>query len=198
MTYECLLRIDKLFFTPYDVAHALDIKLASAEVLCTRYVKRRLLTRLKRGLYAKSETLAHLSQTDLFRIANILQVPSYISLVTALSYYGMASQASRGLLESISIKRTRAFEMGSPSFHYIKIRPDLYGGFEKRDGFFIALPEKAVLDCLYLASMGRYVLDGASLDLTQVDGETFADLSSNYPLKARKFFERFYAKAKRP
>ena len=197
MTYERLLRISKPFFTQYDVAHALDIKLASAEVLCTRYVKRGLLTRLKRGLYAKTETLAHLSQTDLFRIANVLQVPSYVSLMTALGYYGMAAQAPKGLLESISIKRTRTFEMGSPAFHYIKIRPDLYGDFIKKDGFFIALPEKAVLDSLYLASMGRYSFDASTLDLTRIDREKLANLSAPYPPKAKKYLERFYAKTKR-
>jgi len=198
MTYERLLRISKPFFTPHDVAHALDIKLASAEVLCTRYVKRGLLTRLKRGLYAKTETLAHMGQTDLFCIANILQVPSYISLMTALAYYGMAAQAPRGFIESISIKRTRAFEMGSPSFHYIKIRPDLYRDFVKRDGFFIALPEKAVMDSLYLASMGRYDFDASALDLTRIDEETLAAFSAAYPPKAKKYLERFYAKTKRP
>ena len=76
MSYERLLRIDKPFFSQEDVAHSLDIKLSSAEVLCSRYVTKGLLTRLKRGLYARTETLAHLSELGLFRIANLLQVPS--------------------------------------------------------------------------------------------------------------------------
>ncbi len=35
-------------------------------------------------------------------------------------------------------------------FNYSRIRPNLYFGFVKKDGFFIAGPEKAFLDALYL------------------------------------------------
>lgn len=194
MSYEHLLRIDKPFFTQHDVAHVLGIGLASAAVLCSRYVKKGLLMRLKRGLYARTETLGHLDQIDLFRIANVLQVPSYISLMTALSYYGITTQPQRRFFESISVKRTKTFEAGEISFHYSKIRPDLYRDFVKRDGVFIALPEKAVLDSLYLASIGHYDLDGSFLDLTKVDKEILADFSVMYPPKARKYFEGVYAK----
>jgi len=189
MSYERLLTIKKPFFSQYDVAYALGTKVSSAEVLCSRYVKKGLLTRLKRGLYARMETLVHLDQIDLFRIANSLQVPSYISLMTALSYYGITTQVQRGFFESISVKRTKTFEAGEFSFHYIKIRPHLYGGFTKREGVFIALPEKAVLDSFYLVSMGRYALDVSSLDLTNVDEEILADLSVLYPPKTRKYLE---------
>jgi hypothetical protein len=198
MSYECILRIDKPFFTQYDVAHALGIKLASAAVLCSRYAKKGLLVRLKRGLYIRTEALGHLGQVDLFRIANILQVPSYISLMTALSYYGITAQAQRGLCESISIRRTKTFDAGDLSFRYTKINPDLYREFVKRDGFFIALPEKAVLDSFYLASMGRYVLDGTSLNLSEVDEEMLADLCALYPPKTRRYFKAVYEEINRP
>ncbi|UCH01130.1 MAG: hypothetical protein JSU78_04070 [Deltaproteobacteria bacterium] len=198
MSYEHLLRIDKPFFTQHDVAYALGIKLASTAVLCNRYVKKGLLMRLKRGLYARTETLGHLGQLGLFHIANMLQVPSYISLMTALSYYGITTQGQRGSFESISVKRTKTFEAGDLSFHYSKIRPDLYRGFIKRDGVFIARPEKALLDSFYLASMGRYALDGSSLDLTKVDEEMLADFCVLYPPKTRRYFEGVYAKINRP
>jgi len=197
MSYERLLTIDKPFFTQHDVAHAIGTKLASAEVLCSRYVKKGLLMRLKRGFYARTETLSHLNQIDLFRIANILQVPSYISLMTALSYYGITTQVQKGFFESISVKRTKTFEVGGLSFHYIKLRPDLYKEFIKRDGVFIALPEKAILDTFYLASLGRYSLDGSSLDLTMIDMGMLAEFSVLYPPKVRKYFEEMYGKINR-
>jgi len=194
MSYERLLIIDKPFFTQHDVAHAIGTKLASAEVLCSRYVKKGLLMRLKRGFYARTETLHHLDQIDLFRIANILQVPSYISLMSALSYYGITNQAQEGFFESISVKRTKTFVVGGLSFHYIKLRPHLYREYIKRNGVFIALPEKAVLDIFYLASLGRYSLDGSALDLTMVDKGRLAELSNLYPPKVRKQFKEVYAK----
>jgi len=149
--------------------------------------------RLKRGFYARTETLSHLNQIDLFRIANILQIPSYVSLMSALSYYGITNHAQEGFFESISVKRTRTFEVGGLSFHYIKLRPDLYREYIKRNGVFIALPEKAVLDIFYLASLGRYSFDGSSLDLTMVDKGMLAELSAHYPPKAQKYFKEVYA-----
>jgi hypothetical protein len=197
MSYERLLTIDKPFFTQYDVAHAIGTKLASAEVLCSRYVKKGLLMRLKRGFYTRTETLSHLDQIDLFRIANILQVPSYVSLMSALSYYGITNQAHEGFFESISVKRTKTFQVGALCFHYIKLRPDLYIKYIKRNGVFIALPEKAVLDIFYLASLGRYSFDESSLDITMVDRGMLAELSDLYPPKVKKYFEEMYAKINR-
>jgi hypothetical protein len=138
-----------------------------------------------------------LGQVGLFQIANLLQVPSYISLTTALSYYGMTTQVQRNFFESICIKRTKTFDRGGLTFRYIKISPILYGGFKKDNGVFIASPEKAILDSFYLASMGRYPLDISSLDLTKLNEQSLAELSTIYPPKAMKHFERHYEKTRR-
>lgn len=192
MVYHQLLKIQKPFFSLDDVAFTLKIQPASAAVLCSRYVKKGLLVRLKRGLYARTEKLANLGQEDLFRIANFLQVPSYISLMTALSYHGLTTQVQRGFFESISVKRTIKFEAGQFTFHYVKIRSDLYKGFERVGDVFIALPEKALLDSFYLASLGRYSFDISSLDLTKVSGEVLDSLSLPFPPRVRKFMEKCY------
>ena len=197
MRYEQLLKIEKPFFSHEDVANVLDIQPESAAVLCSRYVKKGLLTRLKRGLYARTETLRHMRQEDLFRIANFLQVPSYISLMTALSYYGISTQIQRGFFESISLKRTRTFDINEQHFSFIKIKPQLYREFVRRENIFIALPEKALLDSFYLASMGRYALDIHSLDVEKVDERALRDLSTIFPPKTIKYFEKQYAKITR-
>jgi len=197
MDYKHLLEIEKPYFSHEDVAGLLAIKKESAAVLCTRYVKKGLLTRLKRDLYARAETVAHLSITDLYRIANLLQVPSYVSLVTALSHYGVSTQVQRGFVESVSMKRTKAFERGGITFRYVKVSAALYGGFIKDQGAFIASPEKALLDSIYLASMGRYTLDVASLDLNKLDRKKLVRLAANHPSKTQKFLERLYEETRR-
>lgn len=198
MPYERILKeITKPIFTLDDLAFALDLKPASAAVLCSRYAKKGLLTRLKRGLYARTETLGNLGQLELFQIANLLQVPSYISLMTALSYYGMTTQIQRSFFESICVKRTKTFERGGLTFRYVKINPRLYGGFKRHKGVFIALPEKAILDSFYLASMGRYALDFSSLDLRKLDEQSLTELSRMYPSWAMEHFERYYEEIRR-
>jgi predicted transcriptional regulator of viral defense system len=189
MSYTELLKIEKPFFSLDDVAYALGIQPTSAAVLCSRYVKKGLLVRLKRGLYARTEQLRNFGQRDLFRLANFLQVPSYISLTTALSYYGLTTQVQRGFFESISLKRTRKFEVAQFTFHYSKISADLYKGFERVEGFFIALPEKALLDSFYLSSLGRYSLDTSALALSKVNGEVLENLLLLFPSRVRTFME---------
>jgi predicted transcriptional regulator of viral defense system len=189
MSYYQLLKIEKPFFSLDDVAYTLGIQPASAAVLCSRYVKKGLLVRLKRGLYARAEQLANFGQQDLFRLANFLQVPSYVSLTTALSYHGVTTQVQRDFFESISLKRTKKFEIAQFTFHYSKISLDLYKGFERVEDVFIALPEKALLDSFYLASLGRYSLDTAALDLTKVKGEVLESLSLLFPSRVRTFME---------
>lgn len=198
MTYQELLKISKPFFSLEDVAYTLGLQPASAAVLCSRYVKKGLLTRLKRGLYVRTEHLAHLSRIDLFGIANFLQVPSYVSLLSALSYHGITTQVQRGFFESISMKRTRSFEVGQFVFQYTKISPDLYMGFEKVEGVFIALPEKALLDSFYLASLGRYSLDISSLDPAKIDGAALAKLSLIFPSRTKKYMKSHYGKIAGP
>jgi predicted transcriptional regulator of viral defense system len=189
MSYSQLLKIEKPFFSLDDVAYALGIQPVSAAVLCSRYVNKGLLVRLKRGLYGRTEQLRNFGQQDLFRLANFLQVPSYISLTTALSYYGLTTQLQRGFFESISLKRTRKFEVAQFTFNYSKISLDLYKGFERVESVFIALPEKALLDSLYLASLGRYSLDTSALDLTKVKSEVLANLLLLFPARVRTFME---------
>ncbi len=192
MDYQRLLEIEKLYFSHEDVADLLQIKRESAAVLCARYVKKGLLTRLKRDLYVRTEALAHLGTMDLFRIANLLQVPSYVSLMTSLSHYGVTTQVQRGFVESVCMKRTKTFERGGITFRYVKVTGALYGGCAKDQGAFIALPEKALIDALYLASMGRYALDVASLDLNKLDRKTLIRLAAHHPLKTKTFLERIY------
>ena len=196
MPYQDLLEIGGPFFSKEEVARTLGISRNSAGVLCTRYVKKGLLTRLKRDVYARTETLRNLQEMDLFRIANFFQVPSYISLTTALSYHGMTTQVQRNVFESICIKRSKTFHRGGFVFRYIKIDPKLYAGFEREKGVFIASPEKAVMDCFYLASMGRYPLDVSSLDLSRLDSQAINQVMRIYPSRTVEYFKSHYEKTR--
>ena len=82
----------RLYFTSQHVADVLGIKPSSAIVLCTRYVKKGLFIRLKKDFYVMKERWQRNSSSEFFQIANILQVPSYISLMTALSFYEITTQ----------------------------------------------------------------------------------------------------------
>ncbi|MCX5686575.1 MAG: hypothetical protein NTW09_03850 [Candidatus Omnitrophica bacterium] len=186
MNIAKLRHIKKLYFGYEEIARALAVRSDSARVFANRYVRQGLLVRLKRNIYVARESWDNLSEKDLFCLANVCQVPSYVSLMTALSYYGITTQVQRRFIESIAVKRTKEFIIDDTVFNYVKINRKMYGGFMKKDGFFIAAPEKALLDALYLKSLRRYSFDVSSLDLSKLDTARLKELAKKYPGKLIK------------
>jgi len=93
------------------------IALLISIVLCSRYVGRGLFVRVKKDFYVLEENWRRLSEKDLFRLANHLQVPSYVSLGSALSFYGVSTQVRRNRVESVALRiwtsTTSAFPLRS-------------------------------------------------------------------------------------
>ena len=192
MKYFQLREIKKLYFGYEDIARTLGISLNSAKITAHRYVKQGMTIRVKRNIYVLKERWMGFDREHKYIIANIYQVPSYISLMTALDYYEITTQMQRDFIESVVLKRTLTTEIEQTVFNYTKISPKLYGGFLKKQGFFIAEPEKAFLDAVYLMSFGRYNLDISSIDFTKLDVKKIERMSESFPLKTRNFLVNNY------
>jgi predicted transcriptional regulator of viral defense system len=164
-----LKKIKKLYFSCDDIAAALGISSASAVVTASRYLKQGYIVRFKRNIYILEDVWRSFRDGEKFVLANIGQTPSYVSLMTAIAYYGLTTQVRRGIIESVSIRKTGSLEVKDMVFTYSRIKEPLYGGFKKEDGFFIATPEKAIADAVYLKSLGRYDLDLGSIEWSRVD-----------------------------
>jgi predicted transcriptional regulator of viral defense system len=185
-----LSKLNKLYFGYEDLARVLGISQASARVTASRYVRQGLLMRLKRNLYVLRERLSAAGREELFQLANLGQSPSYISLATALDYYEITTQVQRDVIESVAVKRTRETCLNGIVFRYTRISSSLYFGYEKQKGFFIATPEKAFLDAMYLQSFGRYALDLAAIDAGRLDRNKLKQLSKKYPLKTQQLLKK--------
>lgn len=117
----------------------------------TRWTKQRLLIKLRRGFYAFPE---YRNQRDFsLYISNRIYKPSYISLHTALAFYGMIPEAVVQITAVSSLK-TAEFENEFGTYSYKKMRDDLIFGYELKPfgdrAIQFATPEKALLDMLYL------------------------------------------------
>ena len=75
-------------------------------------------------------------------------------------------------------------------FNYVKLQPQYYGEFVKKDGLFIATKEKAFLDAAYLFSFGKYRFDLDSLDMRKLDLKNLKRLLKNYPQKTQDTVKR--------
>ena len=136
------------------------------------------------------ENWASMPLDQKFGLANLIQVPSYISLLTVLEYYEITTQMQQSFVESIAIKRTKEVEIAGTMFTYKKIASNLYSGFVRMRGFFIAEPEKALLDALYLMSFGRYRLDIAAIDLGKLNREKLGHFVELFPPGTKKLLMR--------
>jgi len=117
-----------------------------------RWTKKGLLIRLRQGYYTFPE---YKSKPDfaLF-FANRIYRPSYISLHTALAFYGMIPEAIVQITSATSLK-TASFQNEFGEYDYKSVRKELMFGYDIKpiaDGksLQIARPEKALLDLLYL------------------------------------------------
>ncbi len=152
-----------------DIANLLSISKESAKVTAVRYVRKGLLIRLKRDFYIPVNKFDKFTEKDFFRAANILQVPSYISLISALSYYNITTQQLQNVYESIALKRTKNVQVKNIEFNFFLVKKDFYNGFVLQDNFFIATPDKAFADIVYLTSLRKYSCDFSSINFKRLD-----------------------------
>ena len=181
MNINKLRSIKKLYFGYEAVAKALDIASASAKVCAYRYARQGFLIRVKRNIYVRRDVWDSLSQEELFCLANVAQTPSYVSLLTALGFYQITTQVQRNFVESIAIKRTKELNVVETVFNYTKTKPSLYRGFVKKEDFFIATPEKAMLDALYLMSRRMYSIDLSAIDFKKLDLKKMRKEAESFP-----------------
>jgi len=184
-------KIKKLYFGYEDIARSLGISADSARVAASRYVKQGLLLRMKKNMYVLREVWNAAGRLEKFQLANMGQVPSYISLTTALDYYEITTQVQRNFFESVAVKRSKEINLDGSVFRYAKVTNALYYEFKKEKGFFIATPEKAFMDAVYLMSYGRYGLDISALDATKLDMEEIERLSLEFPLRTKNMLKKY-------
>lgn len=115
-----------------------------------------------------------------FRLANFLYEPSYVSLETALNFYGVLSQFPYEIA-SATPKKTAVKTIDGKTFRYFRLQKPLFWGYELAGGFLIAQPEKALLDLLYLASKGLAVARADELDLSKLNKTRFKSYLKRFP-----------------
>lgn len=117
-----------------------------------RWLKTGRIIRLRRGVYMLSKPPG--GRAHPFLVANRLSMPSYVSLQSALSYYGMIPEYVP-VTTSITTGRPEELETAVGRFLFRHMAAKLFFGFEElevsRDQrVLIATPQKALVDLLYL------------------------------------------------
>lgn len=108
---------------------------------------------LKRGLYFVADISSRgFVGISPFVIAGAFNKDSYVSMESALSYYGLFEQMLR-TVSSVTTSRHKSYEFQENTYKYFKVKESIYFGFKTHasEGYYIKMAEreKALLDYLY-------------------------------------------------
>jgi predicted transcriptional regulator of viral defense system len=123
----------------------------------SRWTKAGRLYQLRRGLYALAPPFQKIKPHP-FVIANRMVRGSYVSLQSALAHYGLIPEHVP-IIISVTTARPARWETPLGSYEFRHIKADLLRGYrlvELSEGqqAFVATPEKALLDLVYLQPGG--------------------------------------------
>ena len=110
-----------------------------------RLHRKKIVKRICRGFYANPFNLPSIEE-----ISGQIYFPSYISRESALSFYGILSQIPQ-MTTCVTLNLPRIFKTNFGVIEYRQIKKDFFCNFAKKEGYFIAEPQKALLDYLYFS-----------------------------------------------
>jgi len=162
-----ILETKKVFFSTKDIAIILGIKnTRTLENTTSALINSGLLVQLERGKYYLKQN----TPSD-FAIGSYLYAPAYISLESALSYYGILSQFPFEIT-SVTAKKTCVKKINGKIYSYSHIKKELLTGYESKNNFLIAYPEKAMFDYFYFVTKSLRTENYLSeMDLLQLSKE---------------------------
>ncbi|EKD80059.1 MAG: hypothetical protein ACD_40C00213G0043 [uncultured bacterium] len=166
-------KIKTSYFTPLDIIQA---GFAYSSLSISRWVKQQLIRKIKKGLYVFSDMEKTL---DIKELASLVVEPSYLSLESALWMAGLIPEVVFGTT-CITTKSPINYRTYLGSITYRHLSPGLFFGYlsvaSKNKSYYLAEPEKALLDYLYLTSS----IDNrdAVLEL-RIDPDNFNHLNQN-------------------
>ncbi len=167
----------KRFFTLADLEKVTGLGRESLYVYLNRLSRRGVIERAARGVYVIAGSGAGLES-----IAGQLYFPCYLSFESALSRFGILNLVPYAITFATT-RKTKAVELLGRRVEYRKIKEELYFGFDLEDGYYIARPEKALLDLAYLASLGKASLPLEELDLAKLSQPVLADFARRFPAR---------------
>ena len=153
-------------------------------------VRDNLIIRLKRGLYVCNPELTGIPvSTEL--IANHLCAPSYVSMSSALRYYGLIPEEVY-TMQSMTVKQAAFFTSSLGNFEYTHISPAAFSigvrsVVQGNYAFLMASPEKALCDLIasspmlnlrFLKEAVAYIEDDIRMDMDdfkKLDPKIFQD-----------------------
>lgn len=149
-----------------------------AAIFLTRALKKGLVHRLSRGNYVNS-FLHGFPRVE--EVACFVRPPAYVTGEWALNYHGVCAQSPvvcTAVTLGSAVGRQHRMEYQGITIEFSKISPSLFFGFNRIDNFYMATPEKAVLDTFYLR---KAFPTPDELEIENINFETLEQMARKFP-----------------
>ena len=140
-----------------------------------RLVQKGLLLKLGKELYANA-----FFPPSLEEVAGVLYPPSYISLESALHIHGIIEQAPH-MVTCVSSNKTKTFRTALGEIAYSHVKKELFFGYEIKNRYPLAQPEKAALDYVYIQRRNGSVPALDEWDLKDLNLKKVREWAGAYP-----------------
>ncbi len=169
----------KSYFTVADLEKVLDLSRDSLYVTLNRLVKSGILIRQAKNVYS-----LFTSPFEVEKIASELYFPAYLSFEYALSYYSVLFQVPYTVTLATS-RPTKKMTIGGVAVEFSHLKDELFFGYTLKQGKYIAEKEKALLDQLYMVSMGKRSIDIEELDFRDIDKRKLEEYARKFPAQIK-------------
>jgi len=186
MKWEDLLRKvakEPVFRTGFLAASQANLE--EVRLQLSRWVKTGRLIQLRKGLYTLAQPYRKVAPHP-FVLANAMKKASYVSLQSALGYYGMIPEHVT-IVTSVTTQRPEKVDTPLGQFLFRHIKKGWFHGYRQVDlgsdqKAFIAIPEKALMDLLYLtpdADNYDFLTELRLQNWERLNTDTILDLANN-------------------
>ncbi len=159
---------------------------SSIRAQLSRWAREGRIVKLKRGCYALAAPYTD-SAPSPFVIANAVGPASYVSCQSALAWYGLVPEHVPSVV-SVTSGRTRTVGNRFGTFIYRHLKPSLLWGFVHvelpgKKSARMALPEKALLDLIYLepsADSANYLEELRLQNTEQIDNQMLVSFARRW------------------
>ncbi|MBI2449726.1 type IV toxin-antitoxin system AbiEi family antitoxin domain-containing protein [Candidatus Pacearchaeota archaeon] len=138
-------KFQKVIFSINDLAKIIKKSRKYSSLVLYRLKKKGLIIEIERNKYVPKDMSPYV-------LSNLIY-PSYLSFLTAFSYYNLTAQIPKQI-QIVSLKSKKEIEFENYKLKFVKFKPNRFFGYKREKmahGFiFIAELEKAIIDSLFL------------------------------------------------
>jgi len=173
----------KTVFTTQDLQSIWQENPQTTVIIAKRMVDKELLFKLAKGYYVLNQDY------NPYELANSIISPSYVSFISALSYWDVCFQFTNTIYSVTNLNYSRKIK--DTTYKYYAIKKKLFFNLEGvliKDNISIATPERAILDSFYFGLL-------INIDNAEKINLTFLKkISLFYPQSVQKQTKNFIKK----